>query len=249
MYSLKSYNALVTGATGGIGQAIAHTLAAQGAQVALSGTRQAVLENLAQSIKTNYGCEAIILPCSLTDSTALEALLPQAEAQMGKVDILVNNAGITRDGLAMRLKDEDWQQVLDVNLTACFRLCRAAIKSMMKRRYGRIINISSVVGSTGNPGQSNYCASKAGMVGMSKALAHEVASRGITVNCVAPGFIESDMTAGLPETVKERILTTIPMSRMGKPEEIAMAVAYLASAESSYITGHTLHVNGGMEMV
>jgi 3-oxoacyl-[acyl-carrier protein] reductase len=249
MFSLNSYTALITGASGGIGQAIAKTLAAQGARVALSGTRQEVLEKIASQIRNEYGNEPIVLPCALTNPQAIENLLPTAEEKLGKVDILVNNAGITRDGLAMRMKDEDWHQVLEVNLTACFRLCRAAVKTMMKRRYGRIINISSVVGSTGNPGQVNYCASKAGMVGLSKALAHEVASRGITVNCVAPGFIESDMTGVLPETVKEKILNSIPLSRMGAPQEIATAVAYLSSAEAAYITGQTLHVNGGMEMV
>ncbi len=249
MFSLESYTAIITGATGGIGQAIAHALASQGARVALSGTRQAVLQELANQLKSLYACEAILLPCSLTEVEALESLIPQAEKAMGKVDILVNNAGITRDGLAMRLKDEDWQQVLDINLTACFRLCRAAVKTMMKRRYGRIINISSVVGTVGNPGQANYCASKAGMVGLSKALAYEVASRGITVNCIAPGFIESDMTAVLADPVKEKILSGIPIGRMGKPQEIATAVAYLASTESGYITGQTLHVNGGMAMI
>jgi 3-oxoacyl-[acyl-carrier protein] reductase len=249
MFSLNSHTALITGATGGIGQAIAHTLAAQGARVALSGTRQNVLEEIASQIQSKYGNDPIILPCSLTDVQALEALLPEAEAKMGKVDILVNNAGITRDGLAIRLKDEDWQQVLDVNLTACFRLCRSALKAMMRRRYGRIVNISSIVGSTGNPGQANYCASKAGMVGLSKALALEVASRGITINCVAPGFIESDMTAVLADVVKEKILSNVPMTRMGTPQEIATAVAYLASAEAGYITGQTLHVNGGMSMI
>ena len=179
----------------------------------------------------------------------LEKLFPKAEEILGKVDILVNNAGITRDGLAMRMKDEDWLAVIDVNLTASFRLCRAAIKSMMKRRYGRIINISSVVGSMGNPGQANYCASKAGLVGMSKAIAHEVASRGITVNSISPGFIASAMTEVLNDTVKEKISSSIPMGRMGQPEEIANTVAFLASSEASYITGQNLHVNGGMEMV
>ncbi|RZI46899.1 3-oxoacyl-[acyl-carrier-protein] reductase [Candidatus Finniella inopinata] len=249
MFSLNSYTALVTGATGGIGQAIAHALAAQGARVALSGTRQNVLEEVASQLQAQYGTKPIVLPCSLTDANSLEALLPEAEEKMGKVDILVNNAGITRDSLAIRLKDEDWQQVLDVNLTACFRLCRSALKAMMKRRYGRIINISSVVGTTGNAGQANYCASKAGMVGLSKALALEVATRGITINCVAPGFIESDMTTGLPDLVKEKIISNVPVKRMGTPQEIASAVVYLASAEASYITGHTLHVNGGMNMI
>ena len=249
MFSLKSYTALVTGATGGIGGSIAHILAKQGARVALSGTREGVLQDLAKDLQSTYGTEAAVLPCSLSDPEALETLFPKAEEAMGKVDILVNNAGITRDGLAIRMKDEDWQAVIDVNLTASFRLCRAAIKAMMKRRYGRIINISSVVGSAGNAGQANYCASKAGLVGMSKALAHETASRGITVNCVSPGFIASAMTEVLADTVKDKILSTIPMGRMGTPEEIGAAVAFLASAEGGYITGQNLHVNGGMEMV
>jgi len=249
MFSLKSYTALVTGATGGIGGSIAHILAKQGARVALSGTREGVLQDLAKDLQNAYGTEAVVLPCSLSDPEALESLFPKAEETMGKVDILVNNAGITRDGLAIRMKDEDWQAVIDVNLTASFRLCRAAIKAMMKRRYGRIINISSVVGSAGNAGQANYCASKAGLVGMSKALAHETASRGITVNCISPGFIASAMTEVLADTVKDKILSTIPMGRMGTPEEIGAAVAFLASAEGGYITGQNLHVNGGMEMV
>ena len=250
MFCLKSYNALVTGATGGIGRAIAEALSAQGAQVALSGTREAVLKELASELQAKYKNDPVVLPCSLSDAEAIEKLFPAAEEALGgKIDILVNNAGITKDGLAMRMKDEDWQQVIDVNLTASFRLCRAAIKAMMKRRYGRIINISSVVGSMGNPGQANYCASKAGLVGMSKALAHEVASRGITVNCVSPGFIASAMTEVLPDNVKEKISSNIPMGRMGSPEEIATTVVFLASQEAGYMTGQNLHVNGGMEMV
>lgn len=250
MFCLKLYNALITGATGGIGRAIAEALSAQGAQVALSGTREAVLKELAAELHTKYKNNPIILPCSLSDNEAVEKLFPAAEEAFGgKIDILVNNAGITKDSLAMRMKDADWNDVINVNLNASFRLCRAAIKSMMKRRYGRIINISSVVGSMGNPGQANYCASKAGLVGMSKALAHEVASRGITVNCVSPGFIASAMTEVLADTVKEKISSTIPMGRMGSPEEIATTVVFLASSEAGYMTGQNLHVNGGMEMV
>ncbi len=250
MFCLKSYNALVTGATGGIGRAIAEALSAQGARMVLSGTREAVLIELASELQAKYKNDPVVLPCSLSDTEAIEKLFPAAEEALGgKIDILVNNAGITKDGLAMRMKDEDWQQVIDVNLTASFRLCRAAIKAMMKRRYGRIINISSVVGSMGNPGQANYCASKAGLVGMSKALAHEVASRGITVNCVSPGFIASAMTEVLADNVKEKISSNIPMGRMGSPEEIATTVVFLASQEAGYMTGQNLHVNGGMEMV
>ncbi len=249
MFSLKGKKALITGATGGIGQAIAEILAQQGADIVLSGTREAVLVDVAQHIETTYGVRAVPIVCSLTDVEALESLFAKAEETVGQIDILVNNAGITRDTLIIRMKDEDWQSVLDINLTAAFRLCRAATKSMMKRRFGRIINISSVVGSTGNPGQTNYCASKAGMVGFSKALAHEVSTRGITVNCVAPGFIETAMTAELPEAVKTKILGAIPQGRMGNPVEIASAVAFLASNEAGYVTGQTLHVNGGMEMV
>lgn len=249
MFSLKSYTALITGATGGIGGSIAHTLSKQGARVALSGTRESVLKELADQLQQIYQNDPIILPCSLSNIEDLEKLFPKAEETLGKIDILVNNAGITRDGLAMRMKDEDWQSVIDVNLTASFRLCRAAIKSMMKRRYGRIINISSVVGSMGNPGQANYCASKAGLVGMSKAIAHEVASRGITVNSISPGFIASAMTEILTDTIKDKISSSIPMGRMGMPEEIAAAVAFLASAEAAYVTGQNLHINGGMEMV
>ena len=244
MFNLNTYTALVTGASGGIGSAIASMLNSMGARVVLSGTRQSALEDVAQHLK-----DPIILPCSLTDKDAIENLFPKAEEAVGKIDILVNNAGITKDSLIIRMKDEDWDAVLDVNLTATFRLCRAAAKSMMKRRYGRIVNISSVVATMGNAGQTNYCASKAGMIGFSKALAHEVASRGITVNCVAPGFIESAMTHDLPATVKEKILSSIPMGRMGTPTEIAAQVGFLATAEASYITGQTFHVNGGMDMI
>lgn len=249
MFSLKGKKALITGATGGIGQAIAEALAKQGADVVLSGTRAAVLAEVAATIESAYGVKAVAIACSLSDVAAVEGLFAEAETAVGQIDILVNNAGITRDTLIIRMKDEDWQEVIDVNLTATFRLARAATKNMMKRRFGRIINISSVVGSAGNPGQTNYCASKAGMVGFSKALAHEVASRGITVNCVAPGFIETSMTDVLPDTVKTKILSAIPQGRMGSPAEIASAVAYLASDEAGHMTGQTMHINGGMEMV
>lgn len=249
MFQLNDQSVLITGASGGIGKAIAKALFAQGATIAISGTREEALQSLAADLKsTNTKNQVHVLPCNLTDPEAVEALFPQAESVMGKVDILVNNAGITRDGLAMRLKDEDWANVLDVNLTSCFRLCRAALKYMMKRRHGRIINITSVVGVTGNAGQANYTAAKAGLIGLSKTLAQEVASRGITVNCIAPGFIASAMTDVLPDTVKEKILTSIPQGRMGTPEDIAAAAVYLASPEAAYVTGQTLHINGGMFM-
>lgn len=245
MFQLNDQVALVTGATGGLGEAIARKLYQQGATVALSGTREANLNQLAADL----GDRAHVFPCNLSDAVAVESLIPAVEAKLGKLDILVNNAGITRDSLIMRMKDEDWESVIQVNLTSTFRLCRAATKGMMRRRYGRIINIASVVGFTGNPGQANYCASKAGMVGMSKALALELASRGITVNCIAPGFIASAMTEDLPETTKEKILSSIPQGKMGTAEDIAAAAVYLAAPESVYITGQTLHVNGGMAMV
>ncbi|MCX7338415.1 MAG: 3-oxoacyl-[acyl-carrier-protein] reductase [Alphaproteobacteria bacterium] len=250
MFSLNSYTALVTGATGGIGSVVAHTLAKQGARLAISDimARESALAELASALKESYGTEVFIFPCSLSEAESVESLFPAAEKALGKIDILVNNAGITRDNLGMKMKDDEWQQVIDINLTASFRLCRAGIKSMMKNRYGRIINIASVVGATGNPGQANYCASKAGLVGMSKALAQEVATRGITINCVAPGFIESPMTNSLSDVVKEKILSSIPFGRMGKPEEIAAAVAFLSSPEACYVTGQTIHVNGGMHM-
>ena len=249
MFSLKGKKALVTGATGGIGQSIAEALAKQGADVVLSGTREAVLAEMATHIEATYGVRAVPLVCSLSDAEAIEGLFAAAEAAVGQIDILVNNAGITRDALIIRMKDEEWQSVIDVNLTAAFRLCRAAAKSMTRRRTGRIINISSVVGSAGNPGQTNYCASKAGLVGLSKALAHEVASRGVTVNCVAPGFIATAMTDVLPETIKTKILGAIPNGRMGSPAESSAAIVFLASDEAGYMTGQTMHVNGGMEMV
>lgn len=249
MFHLTDQMALITGASGGIGSAIARAFHAQGATLAISGTREEALQSLAAELKaTGSKNQVYVIPCNLANPQAIESLFPKAEELMGKVDILVNNAGITRDGLSIRLKDEDWAQVLDVNLTSCFRLCRAALKSMMKRRTGRIINISSVVGLTGNTGQSNYAATKAGLIGLSKSLAQEVASRGITVNCIAPGFIASAMTDDLPENVKEKILTSIPQGRMGTPEEIATGAVYLASPEAGYITGQTLHINGGMLM-
>ena len=245
MFELSGLNALVTGATGGLGGQIARALHAQGATVAISGTRAEALEALAKEL----GERVHILPCNLGDKDAVEALVPAAEAAMGQVDILVNNAGITRDGLFMRMKDEDWEQVINVNLTSAFRLSRACMRGMMKRRFGRVISITSVVGVTGNPGQGNYAASKAGLIGMSKSLAAEVASRGITVNCVAPGFIESPMTDALNEKQKESILATIPAGRLGAGNDIASACVYLASREAAYVTGVTLHVNGGMAMI
>ena len=244
MFELQGRTALVTGATGGIGGAIARALHAQGARLALSGTRPEALETLAAELGD---CHA--LPCDLGDRPQLEMLVGQAESALGSLDILVNNAGITRDGLAVRMKDEDWDRVLSINLTSSFVLVRAALKGMMKRRYGRIIGITSIVGVTGNPGQTNYCAAKAGMIGMSKALAAEVASRGITVNCIAPGFIESPMTEALNDKQKAAILASVPAGRWGQGAEIAAAAVYLASREASYVTGQTLHVNGGMAMI
>ncbi len=245
MCKLEQKTALVTGATGGIGEAIAKALKEAGARVAISGTREDKLKEVAAAL----GGDTVILPCNLADMAAVEGLIARAEEQIGGLDILVNNAGITRDQLAMRMKDEDWEQVIAVNLTATFKLSRAAVKGMMKKRYGRIINISSVVGTTGNPGQANYCASKAGMAGMSKAMAQEVASRGITINCVAPGFIATPMTEGLNDQQKERITANIPAGRLGSPQDVAASVAFLASDDAAYITGQTLHVNGGLCMV
>ncbi|MBC2859811.1 3-oxoacyl-[acyl-carrier-protein] reductase [Stappia sp. 28M-7] len=245
MFDLTSKTALVTGATGGIGEAIARALHARGATVALSGTRAEKLEALAADL----GERVHVLPANLSDRAAVDALVPAAESAMGQLDILVNNAGITRDNLFMRMKDEEWDDVIEVNLTAGFRLCRAAVKGMMRRRYGRIINIASVVGVTGNPGQGNYAAAKAGLIGMAKSLAREVASRNITVNTIAPGFIETPMTDALNDKQKESILTTVPAGRLGKADEIAAAALYLASEEAAYVTGETLHVNGGMAMI
>lgn len=245
MFDLTGKSALVTGATGGIGAAIARALHARGATVAVSGTREAVLAELAADL----GSRAHVLACNLADREAVKGLVPLAEEAMGGLDILVNNAGLTRDNLAMRMKDEEWDQVLNVNLTAGFQLARAALKGMMKRRFGRIVGITSVVGVTGNAGQSNYAASKAGMIGMSKSLAQEVASRGITVNCIAPGFIATPMTEALNDRQREAILGNIPSSRLGEPSEIAAAAVYLASDEAGYMTGQTLHVNGGMAMI
>ena len=245
MFDLTGKTALVTGASGGIGRAIATVLHRQGASVALSGTRAEVLAELARAL----GARAHALPCNLADAAATQRLVGEAEAAMGSVDILVNNAGLTRDALIVRMKDEDWQAVLDVNLGAAFRLARAAVRGMMKRRWGRIVGIASIVGVTGNPGQVNYAASKAGMIGFSKALAQEVASRGITVNTVAPGFIETTMTGVLAAEQKAKLIERIPGGRLGHPDEVAAAVVYLASAEASYVTGQTLHVNGGMAMI
>ncbi|WP_417667998.1 3-oxoacyl-[acyl-carrier-protein] reductase [Roseibium sp.] len=245
MFTLEGKAALVTGATGGIGEAIARALHAQGASVALSGTRAEKLEALAADL----GERAFVTPANLSDRAAVDALLPAAEEKLGKVDILVNNAGITRDNIFMRMKDDEWDQVLEVNLTSGFRLCRAAIKGMMKRRTGRIVGITSVVGVTGNPGQTNYAAAKAGMIGMYKSLAREVASRNITVNTIAPGFIETAMTDELNDKQKESILQSVPAGRLGTANEIAAASVYLASDEAAYVTGQTLHVNGGMAMI
>ena len=245
MFDLSGKSALVTGASGGIGGAIARAIHAQGATVGLSGTRVEPLEKL----KAELGERARVLPCDLGDPAAIDGLLKSAETALGGIDILVNNAGLTRDNLALRMKDEEWQKVIDVNLTAGFRLARGAMRGMMKKRWGRIIGITSVVGVTGNPGQANYAAAKAGMIGMSKSLAQEVASRGITVNCVAPGFIETQMTDALNEDQKARIMTTIPAGRLGQSAEIAAAVVYLASSEAAYVTGQTIHVNGGMAMI
>jgi len=246
MFDLTGKTALVTGASGGIGGAIAKALHAQGATVCLSGTRREALEAVAAEL----GNERVhIVTANLSDAASVEQLAKEAEAALGSLDILVNNAGLTKDGLVLRMKDDDWQSVLDVNLSAAFRLCRAAVKGMMKRRVGRIINITSIVGVTGNPGQVNYAASKAGLIGMSKSLAQEVASRGITVNCIAPGFITSAMTDALNDDQKSKLLVNIPAGRMGQVEEIAAAAVYLASTEAAYVTGQTLHVNGGMAMI
>jgi 3-oxoacyl-[acyl-carrier protein] reductase len=244
MFDLTGRKALVTGASGGIGGAIARALHAQGATVALSGTRRAALDEVASAL----GERVEVIEADLSEKDSVEALVPAAEAAMDGLDILVNNAGVTRDGLFMRMKDDDWDAVIAVNLTAAFRLSRAAVKGMMRRRHGRIVNIGSVVGLTGNAGQGNYAASKAGLIGMTKALAAEVATRNITVNCVSPGMIESAMTDVLNDKQRDGLLAAIPMRRLGLATEVAGAVAYLAADEAAYVTGHTLHVNGGMAM-
>ena len=245
MYNLDGRRALVTGASGGIGGAIARALHGQGAIVGLSGTRESALNDLADGL----GERCHVLPADLANSDAVDRLVGEAEGAMGGLDILVNNAGLTRDGLLLRMKDEDWELVQRVNLEAAFRLSRAALRGMMKQRFGRVIGITSVVGVTGNAGQVNYAASKAGLIGMTKALAQEVAARGITANCVAPGFIESAMTDALNEKQRETILATIPAGRLGTGDEVASAVVFLASDEAAYVTGQTLHVNGGMAMI
>ncbi len=245
MFDLTGMTALVTGASGGIGSAIARGLAAQGARLAVSGSNADKLEAFCASL----GGDHVALACDLSDAAAVDGLVPRAVEALGKLDVLVNNAGVTRDNLALRMKDEEWDQVIRVNLEAAFRLIRAAAKPMMKARFGRVVSITSVVGQTGNPGQANYAASKAGLVGMSKALAQELASRNITVNCVAPGFIRSAMTDGLPEAQKAALTQRIPAGDLGTGEDIAAAVVYLASREAGYVTGQTLHVNGGMAMV
>ena len=245
MFDLSGMTALVTGASGGIGSAIAQALAAQGARLAVSGSNVDKLNAFHSGLGGNH----VALPCNLSDGAAVDALVPQAVEALGQLDILVNNAGVTRDNLAMRMKDDEWSDVIRVNLEAAFRLARAAMKPMMRARFGRIISVTSVVGATGNPGQANYAASKAGLVGMSKALAQEVATRGITVNCVAPGMIASAMTAALPEAQQQALLSRIPAGRLGEGNDVAAAVVYLASREAAYVTGHTLHVNGGMAML
>jgi 3-oxoacyl-[acyl-carrier protein] reductase len=245
MFDLTGRTALITGATGGIGGAIARTLHANGATVTISGTRIEKLDSLAGQL----GGRVHVVRCNLADREDVENLVPTAEAAMGHVDILINNAAITRDNIFLRLKDVDWDQVLAVNLTAAFQLIRAAVRGMIRRRFGRIIGITSVVGLTGNAGQANYAAAKAGMIGMTKSLAQEVASRGVTVNTIAPGFIETAMTDALTEQQKDAILARVPASRLGSPEDVAAAALYLASLESAYVTGQTLHVNGGMAMI
>jgi 3-oxoacyl-[acyl-carrier protein] reductase len=245
MFDLTGKSALVTGASGGIGGAIARGLHGQGAKVTLAGTRRDALDALAGEL----GANAFVATADLADPAAAEVLVKAAEAAMGQVDILINNAGLTRDGLAMRMKDEDWSAVLEVNLTAAFRLSRAVLRGMMKRRAGRIIAVTSVVGVTGNAGQANYAASKAGLIGMTKALALEIASRGITVNCIAPGFVTTAMTGALTEEQRSKAAAAVPAGRFGTPAEVAAAAVYLASDEAAYVTGHTLHVNGGIAMV
>lgn len=245
MFQLTGKTALVTGATGGIGNAIARALHGQGATVALSGTRIDALDTLGAAL----GERVHVLSCRLDDAASIDGLVKAAEAAMGSVDILVNNAGVTRDGLLARMRDEDWQQVMEIDLTAAFRLTRAVLRGMMRKRWGRIINISSVVATTGNPGQANYVSAKAGLVGLTKATAAEMAQRNITANCIAPGFIDTAMTQALNDKQRQLILGRVPLGRLGTPGEVAAAVAFLASDEAAYITGHTLHVNGGMAML
>jgi 3-oxoacyl-[acyl-carrier protein] reductase len=245
MFELTGKTALITGATGTIGGTIARILHAQGATVAISGTRREILDKLAAQL----GERVHVLPCNLADSAETEALVPRAEEVMGQLDVLVANAGVTRDNLLVQLRDEDWDQVIAVNLSATFRLARAAVRGMMRRRFGRVIAITSVVGTTGNPGQANYVAAKAGITGMIKAMAQEYAKRGVTANCVAPGFIVTPMTDKLNEKQREVILAKIPANRAGTVEEVAAAVVFLASNEGGYVTGQTLHVNGGMAMI
>jgi 3-oxoacyl-[acyl-carrier protein] reductase len=245
MFDLTGMTALVTGASGGIGSEIAKALAGQGARLAVSGSNADKLE----AFRAGLGGDHVALPCNLSDAAAVDALVPQAVEALGRLDILVNNAGVTRDNLAMRMKDEEWDSVIRVNLEAAFRLMRAAAKPMMKARFGRMISVTSIVGVTGNPGQANYAASKAGLIGMSKSMAQELASRGITVNCVAPGFITSPMTDALPEAQKTALTTKIPAGRLGEGADIGAAVVYLASREAGYVTGQTVHVNGGMAMI
>lgn len=245
MFELTGKTALITGATGAIGGSIARTLHAQGATVAISGTRAEILDRLAADL----GGRVHVLPCNLADVDATEALVPRAEEAMGRLDVLVANAGVTRDNLFVQLRDEDWEQVIAINLTATFRLARAAVRGMMRRRFGRVIAITSVVGTTGNPGQANYAAAKAGITGMIKAVAQEYAKRGVTANCVAPGFIVTPMTDKLSDKQRETILERVPANRAGTAAEVAAAVAFLASDEAAYVTGQTLHVNGGMAMI
>lgn len=245
MFKLEGKTALVTGASGGIGREIATFLVKQGGKVALNGRREDALN----AVQKELGDHAVVVVGGLDDAAQTDAVIKAAEEKLGQIDILVNNAGLTRDGLTLRMKDEDWQKVLDVNLTSAFRLSRAVMRGMMKRRFGRIINITSIVGVTGNPGQANYCASKAGMIGMSKSMAAEIANRGITVNCVAPGFIKTAMTDELGEAQHEKLIANIPAGKMGAPEDIAAAVSFLASDEAGYVTGQTIHVNGGMAMI
>lgn len=248
MFDLSGMTALVTGASGGIGSSIARALARQGARLAISGSNAAKLRAFRDELNDEFGHDHVEITCDLSNTTQVEELVPATIDTLGQIDILVNNAGITRDNLAMRMKDDEWSDVIKINLEAAFRLMRAAARPMMKAQFGRIVTITSVVGATGNPGQMNYAAAKAGLVGMSKSLAQELATRGITVNCVAPGFIRTAMTDVLPDAQKEALNARIPMGRMGEGEDIGAAVAYLASKEAGYVTGQTLHVNGGMAM-